>query len=75
MAKRLVLRSWRVFKAEPSGALVWFDPDKEEVMLFELEPEEDPRVADALERDDQDCDPDVLDQVKTSSGDQSELPF
>ncbi len=38
--KRLVLRSWRVMEADPSGFLVWFDPTREGVVLYELEPGE-----------------------------------
>ena len=42
MAKELLIRTWRVFTAEPSGSLVWFDPEREEVRLYarELPPEE-----------------------------------
>ena len=50
---RKPIRSWRVSKAEPSGLQVWFDPVKEFVRLYALEPSEIPRVADALERGDQ----------------------
>jgi len=49
MAKRIVLRNWRVSKAEPSGLFVWYDPDREVVELYELDPETESRVADALE--------------------------
>ena len=51
--KRIVLRSWRVHEAEPSGFFVWFDGAREGVELYELDPLEEPGVAKALERDDQ----------------------
>ncbi len=51
--KRIELRNWRVQEAEPSGFFVWFDPTREGVELYELEPSTEERVADACEGDDQ----------------------
>ena len=30
----LLIRGWRVARAEPSGMVVWFDPTREHVKLF-----------------------------------------
>ena len=49
--KRIELRSWRVAEASPSGLFVWFDPARESVELYELDPQRPLGVADALERD------------------------
>ena len=74
MAKKLlVLRSWRVQKAEPSGFFVWYDPSREGIELYELEPPKDEGVPEVLEADDQRslwCDPN---QVQTVVSD--DLPF
>jgi len=51
--KRVVLRSWRVQEAEPSGFFVWFDPTREGIELYELDPPTESGVADACEGDDQ----------------------
>ena len=51
--KRIVLRSWRVQKAEPSGFFVWYDPSREGIELFELEPPSETGVSAACEEDDQ----------------------
>ena len=51
--KRVVLRSWRVMEASPSGLFVWYDPTRESVELFELEPPSETGVADACEGVDQ----------------------
>ena len=51
--ERIVLRSWRVSKADPSGCTVWFDPSREQLQLYALDPPKDEGVADALEGDDQ----------------------
>ena len=72
--KRLVLRSWRVQKAEPSGFFVWFDPGREGIELYELEPPKDEGVADASEGDDQRGLWDVRDQV-TMGVEVDDLPF
>jgi len=70
MAKRLMLRSWRVVGAEPSGLFVWFDPARESVELYELEPPEIPGVDAYSEEGDQDrSDPSNL------LFPQGELPF
>ena len=53
MAKSIILRQWRMTEASPSGMTVWFDPARETVELFELEPSKDSRVADAVDGDDQ----------------------
>ena len=51
MARKLI-RQWRVSKAEPSGLMIWFDPSRELVRLYELDPREDPGVHEVLEGDD-----------------------
>ena len=53
MAKKIILRSWRVSHADPSGLFVWFDPSRESVELYELDPPKDEGVAIASEGDDQ----------------------
>jgi len=53
MAKQLLLRSWRVSEALPSGRTVWFDPEREAIRLYELEPELEARVDEHREADDQ----------------------
>ena len=72
--KRVVLRSWRVQVAEPSGLFVWYDPARESVELYELEPDAKQRVADASEGDDQKGLWDVRDQV-TMGVEVDDLPF
>ena len=52
MAKRLILRAWRVSEADPSGAHVWFDPEREEVRLYELDPQTETGVRKCSEGDD-----------------------
>ena len=78
MAKsRIMLCNWRVRKAEPSGLFVWFDPDRESVELYEMDPLTQSGVADALEEGDQRSlfgDPNqVNDVLETSLED--DLPF
>jgi len=51
--RRIVLRSWRVQEAEPSGFFVWFDASRESIELYERDPPKDEGVADACEGDDQ----------------------
>jgi len=34
----IVVRSWRITGAEPSGAMMWFDPDREVPCLRSLPP-------------------------------------
>ncbi len=36
----LVVRDWRIARAEPSGSLMWFDPLREAPMLRYLTPDE-----------------------------------
>ena len=36
----LVVRSWRISRAEPSGMMMWFDPSIEAPMLRSLTPEQ-----------------------------------
>ena len=48
MAKKL-LSNWRVLKAEPSGLMVWFDPDQERLELHDLEPPGEAGVHDVHE--------------------------
>ncbi len=72
--KRVMLRAWRVSEATPSGSFVWFDSTREVVEIYELEPSEIRRVADALERDDQRGLFDEPDQVNDELV-EDELPF
>ena len=72
--KRIVLRSWRVQEAEPSGLFVWFDPDREGVELYELDPPTESGVGDPCEEDDQRGLWDSSDQVNELV-DSNELPF
>jgi len=72
--KELVLRSWRVSQAEPSGAHVWFDPTREQLKLFALEPSTEERVANASEGDDY-YEGGALDQVKSRLAPGDGLPF
>jgi len=50
--RRKVICQWRVAKAEPSGLMVWFDPDTELVRLYELEHPETSGVEGFSEGDD-----------------------
>ena len=50
---RKQIRQWRVVRAEPSGLLVWFDPDVEVVRLYSLDPGQRSGVDAVSERDDQ----------------------
>ena len=50
--KRIELRSWRVAEAQPSGLFVWFDPARESVELYEVEPPTESGVGDPNEKDD-----------------------
>ena len=72
MAKKIILRSWRVMHADPSGLFVWYDPTRESVELFELDPPKNEGVAIACEGDDQ------IDMYDPQSGKNEldhELPF
>jgi len=69
-----MLRSWRVSQAEPSGCHVWFDPERTEVRLYELEPPKDEGVPEVSEGDDQIGFWDSRDQVNELV-DRDELPF
>ena len=51
--KRITLRAWRVSEAAPSGLSVWFDPDREYVEIYELEPLPEDGVGECSEGDDQ----------------------
>ena len=72
MAKKIILRSWRVTHAEPSGLFVWFDPTREAVELYELEPPKDEGVAKANEGDDQ---YDLEYDPQSDKNELGELPF
>jgi len=50
-------------KADPSGCLCWFDPSREQVKLYELDPADLSGVASALEMDDPHYEGGALDQV------------
>ena len=54
MAKRKLICQWRVMEAEPSGLLLWFDPETEFPRLYEVEPPRDSGVDSYCEEDDQD---------------------
>jgi len=71
-AKELVVRRWRFQEAKPSGLHVWFDPTREVVRLFELEPGTEDRVPVVGERDDWDSPDDRLDVEQVVEDD---LPF
>ncbi len=53
--KKIVLRSWRVIEGEPSGMFVWYDPTRESIELYELEPPTETGVVAFSEGDDQSC--------------------
>ena len=53
MANRIILRQWRMTEASPSGMTVWFDPLRETVELFEVEPPKDSGVLEVVDGDDQ----------------------
>ncbi len=73
--KRIVLRSWRVVEAEPSGFFVWYDPTREGIELYELEPPKDSGVVAFSEGDDQiDAFP-ALDPSDTHRDPLDGLPF
>ncbi len=47
-----VVCNWRVFEAQPSGLMLWFDPSCEVVRLYRLPPPDGEEVGDeALELD------------------------
>jgi len=74
MAK-MVLRAWRVQDAEPSGLMVWFDPERERIEIHELEHHPEDGVPAVRERDDLDLFG-RSDQVNNSpESDDSGLPF
>ena len=44
---------WRMVRPEKGpGMFVWFDPEREELQLYDVEPSEMPRVEDFSEGDD-----------------------
>ena len=55
--RELILRSWRVTEAQPHGLTVWFDPHREQLKLYELEPPDYSGVREGCEGDDQETDP------------------
>ena len=67
MSKQLVLRSWRTMEAEPDGLMVWFDPTREQLKLYELDPPEDSGVGECCEEGDHHYEGGALDQVKRDS--------
>jgi len=73
MAIRKVLRSWRVTEASPSGCHVWFDPLRETIALFELEPSPEERVDDVSEGDG--SDDSRPEQISLMELVEDELPF
>ena len=50
--KEIPLRSWRVSAADPRGSTCWFDPSREQLKLFELDPGSHPGVHEVLRGDD-----------------------
>ena len=71
MANELEVRNWRMTEASPSGLHLWFDPLRETVKLFELDPGEFPGVHEVLEGDDHE---DVYDP-EVDKNELGELPF
>ena len=56
-SERIEICQWRVCQAQPSGLLVWFDPETEVVRLYArdpMEPSEGSGVVASSERDDPD---------------------
>ncbi len=54
MAKRRQLHFWRVSRAEPFGLNVWFDPSRERLRLYDVDPGEEAGVPAVPEFDDDD---------------------
>ena len=53
MATRIPIRMWRMSRPEKGpGMFVWFDPDREELELRQLEPPKESGVGDPCEGDD-----------------------
>ena len=69
------LRMWRVVEAEPDGCTCWFDPSREQLKLYELEPGDFPGVGERCEGDDQECAPVAPDQLTLPGIDDPGLPF
>ena len=67
MATRVKIRMWRMVRPEAGpGMFVWFDPEREELQLYELkEPLPVGGVGDPCEEDDSDSPGDPI-QVKTT---------
>ena len=63
---------WRVSKAEPSGLQVWFDPNTEQLKLYELEPDQKGRVDEVREGD---ATEDQRGLFPSNNGHESDLPF
>ena len=38
MMAEIAVRNWRITRAEPDGAHVWFDPTREAIQLYRLLP-------------------------------------
>ena len=75
MAKRLVLRSWRLMDADPSGLFVWYDPTRESIELYELDPPKESGVPEVGERDDFGQIGMFQSSVNEPESDDSGLPF
>ena len=75
MARRIAIRLWRLWRAEPSGLLLWFDPEREFPRLYELEPQMKSGVEGYCEGDDLDRDPGLTEQKPIVLYRQIQLPF
>ena len=52
---RVKIRMWRMSRPEKGpGMFVWFDPTREELRIYEMEPPKDSGVEDFSDGDDQD---------------------
>ena len=72
MIEKTIL-GWRICKAEPSGLLVWFDPELEEVKLFLLE---EPRTRSGVpDGPEVDYDASDVDEDQVNHEFEPELPF
>ena len=73
MAKELVIRKWRM-ESVPDGCWLFFDPSREDVRLYELEPRAETGVLEVSEGDDQIG---IFDEVKSSNNEivEDDLPF
>ncbi len=50
MRTTLPIRNWRITEAEPSGLHLWFDEEREGVLLYELTPPVGERISEVSPR-------------------------